>query len=481
MSNEEVIIRFDNVTFKYDDKKITLDETSFSVRKNSKITITGQNGAGKSTIFKLLTKELKPTKGEIHIKLGLKIAVAKQMISQSDLDLTLLQYFESAFSEKKYGIEKDINDVMQIVNLKLPIGKKVRELSGGQKARLLLAQALIQDPDILLLDEPTNNLDAEGIELLTYFLQYYPKTVLVISHDATFLNAFTEGILNLDAHTHKVDQFVGDYYDAMHQVELQIERERLNNARIEKSIKDRFEKINKLGGKSVFLRKLANKTRDDIAEDRENLVDLRKEDKTIPEFTIPAQHVPGEVMTINSVKILKEGEVITKDVEIHLFRGSRLIIKGPNGIGKSTLLKALLNGEGTTINSDIRIGYYSQDFTELDYEETAFDSLKGMLDEEDIPLIYQTASRFMLHGEMLHNKIKSLSDGQKGLLCYARFMLQQPGLLIMDEPTNHINFRHIPVIAKAIDEYKGTLIIVSHLQEFVDQIDIREELDLSKI
>jgi len=480
MATEEVIIRFDNVTFKYSDKKVTLDEANFNVRKNSKVTITGQNGAGKSTIFKMIMGELKPTKGQIHIKLGTKIGIAKQMIDHSDLDLTLMQYFEKAFTEKFYGIERNIKDAMNVVNLNLPIDKKVRELSGGQKARLLLAQALIQDPDILLLDEPTNNLDATGIEHLTAFLQAYPKTVVVISHDATFLSAFTDGILNLDIHTHKVDQFVGDYYDALNQMEQQRERERLNNARIEKSIQQRFEKVNKLGGKSVSMRKLANKVREEIAEDKEDIIDVRKEEKTLPDFSIPAQHVPGNVITINQVSYLKNEVPTTKDVNIQLFRGDRLIIKGPNGIGKSTLLKAILEGKGAVINPVVKVGYYSQDFSELDFDQTAFESLKSVMEEFDIPKLYGTAGRFMLSGEMLSNPIGSLSEGQKGLLCYARFMLQEPGLLIMDEPTNHINYRHIPVIAEAINEYKGALILVSHLDEFVWQLQIDKELDLAK-
>jgi len=480
MSTEEVIIRFDKVSFKYNDKKVTLEDADFTVRKNSKITIIGQNGAGKSTIFKLLMGEIKPVKGEVHIKLGSKIGIAKQMIPHEELDLTILDYFKKAFPEKEYGIEKNIKDVMNVVNLSVPLEKKVRELSGGQKARLLLAQALIQDPDILLLDEPTNNLDSTGIEHLTEFLQNYKKTVIVISHDANFLNAFTDGVLNLDIYTHKVDQFVGDYYDVIYQIEAQMERERLNNARIEKSIKDRFEKVNKLGGKSVAMRKLANKVREDIDDDRESLVDIRKEDKTIPEFVIPSQHVAGTVITIDSVNFLKENQVATKTVNIQLFRGSRLIIKGPNGIGKSTLLKAILEGKGARINADVKVGYYSQDFSELDFEQTAFDSLKDMMDEIDPQKLYQAAGRFMLTGELLNNKIGSLSEGQKGLLCYARFMLQEPGLLIMDEPTNHINFRHIPIIAQAINDYKGALILVSHLDEFVWQLQIDQELDLAK-
>lgn len=481
MSQSEVVIRFDNVTFKYNDKKIILDEADFTVRKNSKITIMGQNGAGKSTIFKMLTGVLKPQLGKINIQPGAKIGIAQQMIPQQYLNETVLAYFESAFDSKQYGIERNIRDVLRVVNLEVPLDKRVKELSGGQKARLLLAYALIQEPDILLLDEPTNNLDDEGIDHLTQFLINYDKTCLVISHDANFLNAFTDGVLNLDVFTHKVDQFVGDYYDVVFQIEAQIERERLLNARLEKSIKDRFEKVNKLGGKSVAMRRLANKVREDIAEDREKMVDVRKEDKTIPEFTIPAQHFPNYLIKINEVSFLKNGEVMTKPVDIELRRGRRLIISGPNGIGKSTLLKSLLAQKGAHIFEDVRVGYYSQDFSELDFEQTAFDSLKSVAFDKKPQQIYEAAGRFLLTGDLLQNKVGSLSEGQKGLLCYARFMLQEPGLLIMDEPTNHINFRHIPVIAKALNEFTGALILISHLPEFVADLKVDQELDLRKL
>jgi ATP-binding cassette subfamily F protein 3 len=481
MAKEEVVIRFDDVTYKYNDKKIVLDEASFSVRENSKITIMGQNGAGKTTIFKLLTGKLQPESGKIHIRNGAKIGIAHQVMHKSEDNKTILEYFESAFEEKVYGIERNIKKVLEAVNLDIPYDKTVKELSGGQKARLLLAFALIQDPDILLLDEPTNNLDQEGIEHLTTFLIMYTKTCIVISHDANFLNSFTDGVLNLDVFTHKVEQFVGNYYDVVEQIEAHIERERLLNSRIEKSIKDRFEMVNKLGGKSVAMRRLANKVREDIDEDREKIVDVRKEDKTIPEFKIPYQHHKDPIIKINSVEIMRDGKVLVKKVDKAVARGRKLLIKGPNGIGKTTLLRSFLAGKGVEIEDDVRIGYYSQDFSELNFEDTALNSLKEVMQSRIMQDLYEAAGRFMLPGELLLHKVESLSEGQKGLLCYARFMLQEPGLLIMDEPTNHINFRHIPVIAKALNEYEGALILISHLPEFVQQIRIDDEIDLSKL
>ena len=481
MSKQEVIIRFDSVSYKFNDKKVILDEANFSVRENAKITIMGQNGAGKTTLFNLLCGNLKPQEGNINIKLGSKIGVARQVIKKEEESMSILEYFSSAFNEKKYGIEKDINKVLEVVNLKTLLDKKISELSGGQKARILLAYALIQDPDILLLDEPTNNLDQEGIERLTTFLIMYPKTVIVISHDANFLNCFTDGVLNLDLFTHKVEQFVGNYYDVVEQIEAHIERERLLNSRIEKSIKDRFEMVNKLGGKSVAMRRLANRVRDDIDEDREKMVEVRKEDRTIPEFTIPYQRCNDPIIKINTLSLMKNGKVITKRVNKEVLRGRHLLLSGPNGIGKSTMLKAFIAKKGVEISDEVRIGYYSQDFSELNLDDTALSSLQSVSQTHIIQEVYAAAGRFMLTGDILQHNVSSLSEGQKGLLCYARFLLQEPGLLIMDEPTNHINFRHIPIIAKALNEFHGGLILVSHLTDFVSQIKIHEEIDLTKI
>lgn len=466
MTKDNVIIRFNQVSFAYNDKKDILDEADFSVRKNSIVTIIGQNGAGKSTIFKLLLGKLKPQSGKINMEIGTTVGISEQMVPTDKLEFTVLDYFKEALPNKEYGIEGDINKIMNTVNLEVPLTKKVRELSGGQKSRLLIAYALISDPDVLLLDEPTNNLDPVGIAHLTSFLVGYQKTCIVISHDSDFLNCFTDGVLNLDVHTHKIEQFVGNYYDVIGEIEAKLERDRRDNSRLQRSIKDRFLKINKLGGKSIAMSQLARRIRKNIEEDKEDIVEMRREDKTIPEFIIPTQEYVGYIIKIK------------KPMVTELVNGMRLLVKGPNGIGKSTLLKSMMAGHSADINPKIRIGYYSQDFSELNFGQTAYDSLYEVSQTKKTQDIYETGARFLLSGELLKNKIESFSEGQKGLLCYARFMLQCPGLLMLDEPTNHINFRHIPVIATALNNFEGPVIFVSHLTDFVDSIKSVRELEL---
>jgi ATP-binding cassette subfamily F protein 3 len=443
----------------------------------------GQNGAGKSTILKMLTGEIKPSEGGVHVQSGASIAIGRQVIPREQMNDTVLHFFGRAFEEKLYNIEQRIKDVLETVNLHAPLKKKINEFSGGQQARLLLAYALIQDPDILLLDEPTNNLDKTGIEHLTAFLMMYPKTVLVISHDAEFLNAFTEGVLHLDVFTHTVEQYVGNYFNVMEEIAARLERERMKNARLLKDIQDRKDKVNFFANKGGKMRKLASKLRDQIEEAEEDMVDVRRDDKTIRDFTIPAQDFSEPYVIIKSVKVIKDHEPRRAKVDIRLRKKQRLLVIGPNGIGKSTLLRTLAESkdDGAVINDGVRVGYYRQDFSGLDFEKTAYDTLSEVMELKDNEQLRSVASQFLLSSDALKTKVGSLSEGQKGLLCFARFVLQKPGLLILDEPTNHINFRHIPVIAKALEDYEGGLILVSHVPEFVSQIKFDEELDLNAL
>jgi len=481
MSKNKVVLRFEDLTFEYLYKKPVLKEASFSIHEGDKITLMGQNGAGKTTIFKLITEELKPKEGSVFVDQNAKVAIARQVMEQKELELSVKQYFEQTFDEVPYNVDKKIAEVMEVVNLQVPSDKLIKDLSGGQQARLLLAYALIQNPDILLLDEPTNNLDSEGIDHLIQFLIMYEKTVLVISHDADFLNCFTEGVIYLDFYTKQVEKYVGDYYSVVEEIESRIKRERMKNAQLLKDIQDKKEKINYFAYKGGKMRKLAKKMRDEVEQNEENMVDVRKEDKTIRDFEIPVQDIVGKIVEIKKVFALKNGEIKEKEVDIVLSKNTHLLVSGPNGAGKSTFINSLLKQkiEENKIMEGTRISYYSQDFAGLDFSKTVMQTLTDVvsyeLSESDIRSV---AAGFLLYGDAMEKEVGVLSEGQKGLLTFACFVLQKPGLLILDEPSNHINFRHLPVIAEAVSNYKGAMIVVSHMKEFVDKIKINEYLDL---
>jgi ATP-binding cassette, subfamily F, member 3 len=498
MARWDTIIRFDEVTFGHIAPKWLLDEASFSVREGSKITLMGQNGAGKSTIFKMITGELKPSEGKIHITNGKHIAIAKQVMPKEDKELTVQAYFRKYSRSDAHNIDRDIREVLDAVDFVPAVPKdstltkeqvfatflerEISSFSGGQQARLLLAWALIQHPDILLLDEPTNNLDTAGIWHMTQFLQNYDQTVLVISHDAEFLNSFTDGILYLDIWTKKVEQFVGNYHDAVEQVERRIEAQNRENSRLEKEIQANKDQANVFAHKGGKLRAVAKKMAEKAEELEASKWDVRREDKTIREFTIPNQEgIGGRIIEIKSLQVIRDHVPVEQAVDVSLGKNRHLLLSGPNGIGKSTLLESIAKGtaKGVTIGDNVKIGYYRQDFSTLDFSQKVYDCLfeasdRKMLDKD----LRSFASGFLITGELMATPIGALSEGQKGLVMFCKLAIEKPGLLILDEPTNHINFRHLPVIAKALDEYEGTMILVSHIDEFVWQVRIDEYLEL---
>jgi len=482
MSKSDVAIKFKDASFEYSWDKPILNETSFSLRKGSKFTLMGQNGAGKSTILNIIAGELSLNEGKIYLDPNMTIAYAKQVMPQKQRELTLREFFESYFSEKIYDIDRKIKDVLEIVNLKADYGKKIKMFSGGQQARILMASALIQNPDLLILDEPTNNLDQEGIDHLTGFLMSYEKTCIVISHDANFLNCFTDGVLYLDVFSRKIHQYIGNYYMVVEEIKEQIKKDERKNAQYEKEILANKEKANFFANKGGKMRLVARKMRLKAQEMEISKVNVRREDSAIREFKIPTQlGLSGEIINITSLTVMKNQEPTEKSTRISLGKDRHLLLSGPNGIGKTTLLESLANGtaKGAQINKEIKIGYYRQDFSNLDFENTVFDTLLEAMTEKKEERLRSVAAGFLLTREMVYSKIASLSEGQKGLVAFARLMLEEPGLLILDEPTNHINFRHLPIIAKALNNYKGTLILVSHVPEFVKQIRIDENLNLA--
>ncbi len=468
MAGNERIVGFERVSFGFIHDKPLLDEVDFSVRRGVKYTIMGQNGAGKSTILKLITGEHVVGEGRVVINPGLTIATARQVMRREDGELTLKAFFENCFTEKKYDIDPKIDEVLEVVNMPTPDHTRiVKSFSGGQQARLLLASALIQDPDLLLLDEPTNNLDKAGIAHLTAYLKQYKKTCIVISHDADFLNSFTQGVLYLDVFTKKVEQYDGNYFNVMEQIAARIERENSANARLAKDALAKKEKANFFAKKGGRLRILAKRMREQAAEWEEQQVDVRREDRTIRPFEIPAQaDLMGDIL-----KLEKHNLVLRKE--------QHLRIAGPNGIGKTTLLEALAHGREGVIQPGIKVGYYRQDFSTLNFDDTVYAALDSVMEKKEEHKLRSVAAGFLISGDIMHNTIGSLSEGQKGLVAFAQLVLMRPGLLILDEPTNHMNFRHLPVIAQALDLFEGAMILVSHVPDFVEQIRIDNTLELT--
>ena len=236
------------------------------------------------------------------------------------------EFFEKSFAEKVYDIDPRIDKILEAVRLHAPKDRIIKDFSGGQQARFLLASALIQNPDLLLLDEPTNNLDKEGISHLTKFLIDYKKTIIVISHDADFLNAFTEGVLYLDVFTGKVEKYAGNYKDVVREIIARVEKEIRKNAQFEKHIQEKKDKANFFANKGGRMRILAKRMRESAAEAEESKVDVRREDKTIRKFIIGVKkHHIGEILNIKSLSIMKNNELVECVANISLVKNRHLL------------------------------------------------------------------------------------------------------------------------------------------------------------
>jgi len=277
--------------------------------------------------------------------------------------------------------------------------------------------------------------------------------------------------------------FDGNYFDVVREISAQVEKEMRKNAQYKKQIITNKEKANFFANKGGRMRLLAKKMREKASDMEEAKIDVRKEDKTIRDFEIPFQeNIVGEILNISTLSIMKDHKPVSKKAKISLKKNNHLLISGPNGIGKSTLIESIANksAKGAEVQEGAKIGYYRQDFSTLDFDNTVYQELSSAMNEDNEEKLRSTAAGFLITGDIIYTKIGSLSEGQKGLVAFAKLVLQKPGLLILDEPTNHINFRHLPVIAKALDKYQGAMILVSHVPDFVKQIRMDETLDLEK-
>lgn len=313
------------------------------------------------------------------------------------------------------------------------------------------------------------------------------KTCVVISHDEDFLNSFTDSVLYLDQHFKKVEYYDGGYDTVKRDIAARIERENAENARLMRLTMAKKEQASVFANKGGSnIRKAAKKLKEDAKELEERKVTVRKEDKALKPFAFPLQKSPGlKLMTINRLTLPQGRELSLKPFEIVMTKGMKLRIKGRNGVGKTTCLENILsedaNPSAVIIAPGAKVGYYRQDFQNLDYEQIVIDALREASGgEHEEQAIRATAAQFLLTKELMKQPIGTLSEGQKGLLMTACLVLQEPAVLIMDEPTNHINFRHLPAIAAAIDSFKGAVILVSHDEDFVSQIHITKVLDLDQ-
>jgi ATP-binding cassette subfamily F protein 3 len=458
-----------NISYSYARLSV-YEESSFSISKGEIVGLVGPNGAGKSTLFKLLMGEDQSSTGNLQI-LGKVGYVPQEIKNDPHLEnaLDIRSYIDPEMKKEEYELIIMLNSLE--VNEDLDIKPSI--LSGGQRTKLALLRAIIQEPDVLLLDEPTNFLDTEGKRWIMEFLSEYPNTLIVISHDINLLDQHIDKIIAINPTTKQIEEYRGNYTKY-------VKLKGINDEAVKKKYENDQKEINRM---KKSLLKMASGMTEKGARARANvqnridrikdaLPDLPKEIKDI-KFTLPDPINVGEI-PISAVNISKhyDDEVILTDVSLSIKRGERIALYGPNGAGKSTFIKILMGrtqpDSGEVIRDpNLHIGYYSQEFETFDFNKTILETVE---EQCHLPMqqILPILASFNFMRARIYQKIGTLSGGEKTRLSIALLMLQNYNLLILDEPTTYLDVVSQKTILEALKSYKGAMLFVSHTDEFVE-------------
>ncbi|HSN51816.1 MAG TPA: ATP-binding cassette domain-containing protein [Woeseiaceae bacterium] len=498
------LLRFDEVSVEFGELKI-LDQAEFAIESGERVCLIGRNGAGKSTTLKLIGGELEPDRGEIVRSQGLVISQLAQSLpeamnlpvrevvrsgladiealladyqrrSKLDLDRQGMQELEALHAKidahEGWHIDQRVETV--ITDLSLPAERRMNELSGGWRRRVALAKALVQKPDLLLLDEPTNHLDIATIKWLEDRVHSYPGAVIFITHDRAFLQRLATRIVEIDRA--RLTSWPGNYQDYLRRKEKALEDEAAANARFDK----------KLEAEEVWIRQgiKARRTRN---EGRARaLVRMREEraERLAPEsrarITIEEAEQSGrKVIRAKNVCYGYGNERLIEGFSIKIMRGDRIGLIGNNGVGKTTLLRLLLGQlepQAGTIKhgTNLEIGYFDQLRQTLDLEKSvAYNVGDGRtyirLNGKDRHVVGYLKG-FLFSPKRAQTPVKALSGGERNRVILAKLFTRPANLLVLDEPTNDLDIETLEVLEEKLCEYNGTLIVVSHDREFLDNV-----------
>ncbi|MBN1253022.1 MAG: ABC-F family ATP-binding cassette domain-containing protein [Bacteroidales bacterium] len=487
-------------------------EISFLVNPKDRIGLTGKNGAGKSTLLKIIYGIDQPTKGSIAMPKDITIGYLPQKmkypiglsvwdeaatafaeinninkeIEQLNNEITHRTDYESEGYEKLISRAHELNDRIHILGAgntdailektltglgfeSADFNRLTTEFSGGWRMRIELAKILLKQPDVLLLDEPTNHLDIESIQWLEDFLKEYNGAVVMVSHDRAFLDNITKRTVEIS---------LGKIYDYKvsytKYVELRKERIAQQLAAYEnqqKSIADTEKFIERFRYKATKAVQVQSRIKQLDKIDR---IEIDDEDNSSIYFHFPPAPRSGNLV-IETDKLTKKygNKTILKDIELIVERGEKIAFVGRNGEGKSTLSKIIiqeLDFEGNLkIGHNVNIGYYAQNQDELlDESKTVFETLDDIAKGDARKKVRNILGSFLFSGETVDKKVQVLSGGERSRLALAKLLLEPYNLLVLDEPTNHLDIRSKEILKKALLEYDGTLIIVSHDRDFLD-------------
>lgn len=497
-------------------EEVIVADGSFHIEDNEKAALVGPNGAGKSTLLKIIVGELPPDGGDVILTKGKSlgylaqhqemmsgnsiyeevrlakadiIAMEKQIraielelkrLSGDALHSRLETYnrLTAAFErENGYAYESEITGVLKGLGfLESDFKKPVDTLSGGQKTRVSLGKLLLTRPDILLLDEPTNHLDLNSIAWLETYLLNYPGAVLIVSHDRYFLNRVVTKVLEIEQG--KLMTYLGNYS------EYAQKKEQIRDAQL----KEYLNQQQAIKRQEAVIEKLRSFNREKSirrAESREKMLEkmkpVEKPEKANTEIhlTLEPSCISGnDVLNVEHLSKSFPSQPLFSDISFEIKRGEHVAIIGDNGTGKTTLLKILNQvipaDNGTfTLGANVNVGYYDQEHHVLHMEKSIFDEIS-----DDYPALTNTEIRnvlaaFLFTGDDVFKRIGDLSGGEKGRVSLAKLMLSKANFLILDEPTNHLDIVSKEILERALNDYTGTVLYVSHDRYFINQTATR--------
>lgn len=503
--------------------QVIFDDVSFQINNNDKVGIIGVNGAGKSTLFNILLGNLTPDSGNITLDTKINLGYLPQVIMEdaSSEDETVFDYLlegrpikklkeeltnlydiiantQNEYELKKYY--KKINRINELLEyydeynaesilLKIISGMqindnlldlKLKNISGGQKSKVAFAKLLYSNPEIMLLDEPTNHLDLDTKDYIINYLKNYHGIILVISHDVEFLNAVTKKTLYVDKMKHNIEIYNGNYEKYM---KIKSERDLAKQRLYEKQQREE-EKLKGIIAKYIR----GNEKKANIAKDRikklEKLetqkIELEKKNKYTKfnmKINRPSYSIP--IKCNNLTFGYDEENLLYENLNFDLTRGEKLLVVGENGIGKTTLLR-LIMGYLTPIEGSIEItdktdiAYYAQEHEILDNNKTILENFAnfGLADYE----IRRMLGSFLFSGDDIFKKVEVLSPGERSRVALAKISLTGANTLLLDEPTNHLDPMTQLIISETFKNYEGTMLVVSHNLDFVDNLNINRML-----
>ena len=502
------------------------EEVTFRMGAGDRVGLVGKNGAGKSTMLKILAGDFKPDSGQIATEKEVRIGFLRQDID-FEQGRTVLEEAYQAFTEIQI-VEKKLEEInhqlvtrtdyesdeySQIIEdlsdythrfellggynyvgdtekILLGLGFKrnvfnnqTETFSGGWRMRIELAKLLLQANDILLLDEPTNHLDIESIIWLESFLRNYPGVVVIVSHDKMFLDNVTNRTIEISlGKAYDFNKPYSQYLELRHEIrEKQLATQKNQAKKIEETEK-LIEKFRAKASKASMAQSLIKKL------DKVERIEVDEDDNSVMNISFPVSKVPGKVV-IEAENVTKAygDKIILKDIDLLVERGSKIAFVGQNGQGKSTFIKAIVNEfeyQGDIkMGHNVQVGYFAQNQAEyLDGEITLLQTMEDAATDTNRSKVRDMLGSFLFRGDDVEKKVKVLSGGERNRLALCKLLLQPINVLLMDEPTNHLDIKSREVLLTAIKNFSGTVLLVSHDRFFLREATNRVfEIDKNKL